>query len=208
VEYATDEERVEELKDWWKENGKSVIFGLILGLSILFGWRWWGNYQLGQSLQASTLYTQLVMAIKENKTEQAQAISDELFKKYSSRPYSVYAALALAKIKVEANDFASAKMHLQWASEHASTPELERLASLRLARVLSVLGEYDKAYAIVNSADSGNYISMYEELKGDILAKQGKPDKALLSYRIAIRALPAGSSGVPGLQFKIDDLAK
>lgn len=207
MDYATDEERVEELKDWWKENGKSVIFGLVLGLSILFGWRWWGNYQLGQSLQASTLYTQMVGAIKENKTEQAQAIS-ELFKKYSSRPYSVYAALALAKIKVEANDFASAKTHLQWASEHASSPELERLALIRLARVLWVLGEYDKAYAIVNSADSGNYISMYEELKGDILVKQGKPDKALLSYRTAIRALPAGSSGVPGLQFKIDDLAK
>ena len=67
MDYATDEERVEELKKWWKENGKSVIFGIVLGLSILFGWRWWGDYQLNQSLQASTLYTQLELAIQQKR---------------------------------------------------------------------------------------------------------------------------------------------
>ena len=34
--YDTEEQQVEAIKDWWKENGKAVIFGAVIGLGGLF----------------------------------------------------------------------------------------------------------------------------------------------------------------------------
>ena len=33
--YASDEEKGEDIKRWWRENGLSVIAGVILGVAIL-----------------------------------------------------------------------------------------------------------------------------------------------------------------------------
>ncbi|MEW8396328.1 MAG: tetratricopeptide repeat protein, partial [Candidatus Thiodiazotropha sp.] len=38
-EYQTEEEQVEAIKRWWKENGTSVIAGLVIGLGGIFGWQ-------------------------------------------------------------------------------------------------------------------------------------------------------------------------
>ena len=37
--YETDEEKVEAIKGWWKENGLSVAGGLAIGLAAVFGRR-------------------------------------------------------------------------------------------------------------------------------------------------------------------------
>ncbi len=208
MDYATDEERVEELKKWWKENGKSILFGVALGLSILFGWRWWGDHQLAQSLQASTLHTQLKLAIAQKKTEQATALSEQIFKKYESQTYAVYAAMAMAKMKMDENTPADAKQHLQWALAHADSPELQHLVTLRLARVLYSLEELDEASKLISASQGGNFAPAYEELKGDILNKKGKPEQALSAYKKAVSLLPVGSNTNPTLQYKIDDLAR
>ncbi len=39
--YDSEEQQVEAIKDWWKENGKAVIFGAVIGLGGLFGWRYY-----------------------------------------------------------------------------------------------------------------------------------------------------------------------
>ena len=39
--YASEEEQVQAIKKWGKENGPGIIAGLILGLGALFGWRYW-----------------------------------------------------------------------------------------------------------------------------------------------------------------------
>jgi predicted negative regulator of RcsB-dependent stress response len=208
VDYATDEERVEELKKWWKENGKSVIFGVVLGLAILFGWRWWGDYQLNQSLQASTLYTQLELAIQQKKSDEATALSEQIYKKYENQTYAVYAALAMAKLRVDEKEPAKAKEHLQWALAHADSPELQHLIKLRLARVLYAIDELDEASNLISGSKGGNFASAFEELKGDIMNKKGNPEQALSAYQKAVSLLPAGSRTNPTLQYKIDDLAR
>ncbi len=40
-EMRTEEEQVEALKDWWKENGRSLLLGVALALAIVFGWKGW-----------------------------------------------------------------------------------------------------------------------------------------------------------------------
>ena len=208
MDYATDEERVEELKKWWKENGTSVIFGVVLGLSILFGWRWWGDYQLNQSVQASTLYNQLELSIQQKKPEQADALSQKLSTQFESHAYAVYASMAMAKMKVDEKDIAAAQTHLQWGLDHAKTPELNHLLTLRLARLLLTNNEVDKAYALVDSQNQNQFAASYEELKGDILVKKGSADLAFLAYQKAALLAPKGSAVSPALQYKIDDLTR
>ncbi len=208
MDYATDEERVEEMKKWWKENGKSVIFGIVLGLSILFGWRWWQDYQLNQSVQASTLYNQLELSIQQKKPEQAEALSQQITTQFEKHAYAIYAALAMAKMKMDAKDVAAAQAHLQWGLDRAKTPELKHLLILRLARVQLSINELDKAYDLLSAAGSTQFASSYEELKGDILVKKGDTKQALLAYQKAALQIPAGTTINPALQYKIDDLSR
>lgn len=208
MDYATDEERVEELKKWWKENGKSVIFGIALGASILIGWRYWQDYQLNQSVQASTLYTQLEQSIQQKKPEQATAFSNEIFKQYGKHIYSVYAAMSMAKMKMDEKQPEAAIAFLKQGLDDSPSSELSHILTLRLARVYLATSELDKALALVGKVENSPFSAAYEEIKGDILARQGKAQLALAAYQKAVQDKPAGTQTNPSLQYKIDDLAK
>jgi predicted negative regulator of RcsB-dependent stress response len=38
--YDTEEEQVEALKRWWKENGQATLAGLVLGIIVILGWNY------------------------------------------------------------------------------------------------------------------------------------------------------------------------
>ena len=63
---ATEEQQIEAFKKWWKENGSSIITGLLLGLAILFGARSWFAYQERSAENASDIYTSLMAALTSN----------------------------------------------------------------------------------------------------------------------------------------------
>jgi predicted negative regulator of RcsB-dependent stress response len=46
--YTTEEQQVEVIKSWWKENGTSVLAGTVIGLVGLFGWRYYNDYAAHQ----------------------------------------------------------------------------------------------------------------------------------------------------------------
>ena len=48
-ENLTDNERVEQLKAWWRENGWFLIGGVALGALALFGWNQYTAYAITDS---------------------------------------------------------------------------------------------------------------------------------------------------------------
>ena len=48
-EFLTEEEQVERLKQWWKENGRSIIAGVVIGLGVFGSWQGWRAYQIQQA---------------------------------------------------------------------------------------------------------------------------------------------------------------
>ena len=52
-EYETEEQQVAALKTWWKENGTSLIVGLFVGVSALFGWRYYAEQNNAKAVQAT-----------------------------------------------------------------------------------------------------------------------------------------------------------
>ena len=64
--YTTEEEQIENIKRWWSQHGKSILIGLILGLAVLAGVRYWNDQKGTQAEQASVLYEQMMVALEQN----------------------------------------------------------------------------------------------------------------------------------------------
>lgn len=204
--YATDEEKVEAIKKWWKQNGKSVIAGVVIGLLAVFGWRTWTEYRNNQAQLASAAYMQVLTEAAQQKSDAAIQQGEQLISKYSSSPYAVLAALEVAKLKVDKGNLVAAESHLKWAADHASLPGVKALVRLRLARVAAAQGKNDEALAVLNQGDPGSFAAQYDEVRGDIYARENKPDKARSAYSKALQSLDAKSPSRSLIQMKLDSL--
>jgi len=58
--YNSEEQQVEAIKRFWKENGTAIIAGVVLGLGGLYGWRYFQDQQLESTMAASSAYTKLL----------------------------------------------------------------------------------------------------------------------------------------------------
>jgi len=190
--YVSDQEQVENLKRWWKANGKSIISGLLLGLAMVGGGRWWFARQQSLSEMASQQYEQVLQAVAEGKKDIAIEEGGMLLERYPTSNYSALTALTLAKVKVDQNDLDGARFYCQWVVDHAPGDQLKDVARLRLARVLLAKGDQAAALQAVEAVDAGTFTAPAQELTGDILLAQGKRAEARAAYSAA---LAAGSSG-------------
>ena len=96
VDHLTEDEQVEALKKWWNENGKSIIFGVIIGIGAIVGFWKWNEHRETQALAASLEYdnfAQLVIDKKPEKIAQSYAI---LTSEYPDTSYATLAALLYA----------------------------------------------------------------------------------------------------------------
>ncbi|MFN2308435.1 MAG: YfgM family protein [Gammaproteobacteria bacterium] len=187
--YKTDEEQAEALKRWLRENGLSLITGLLLGLALLFGFKGWTEYQQRQAEQASNLYTQFTSARAQG-LDAANQHYDTLTKDFSSSEYAVLAALDMAKAQIEKDDLAATRAHLQWALDHARSEAVKLTARLRLARVMLSAGEFEAAEKLIAGVADPSFAPLYEELRGDIAAARGDLGAAHAAYVRALEAMP------------------
>src|SRR5581483_2662909 len=161
-----DQEELEKLKAWWKNYGGALLIGVLLGLALLFGNKYWTQYKEQQRVAASELYEQMLQQVKESKTGDARASGEKLIGEYARTPYAGMAALMLARLSFEANDAAGARRRLEWAEAHALDPAVAHAARLRLGRLYVAGGEYDAALALASKGGPG-FEAEYLELKGD-----------------------------------------
>ena len=202
----TEQEELDKLKAWWKNYGNSLIFGVILGLVVLFGFRYWTNQKEQSLVAASALYDQMVQSLRTSNLGEAMKTGDTLIKDYASTPYAAMAALLHARVDHEAGDTVSARKNLQWVIDHAGDSGAIHSARLRLARLHVNSGEMDAALALANVKDQAGFEAEYQELKGDVLSAQGHRDEARAAYREALKHVPSGSPYLPVLTMKLDDL--
>lgn len=201
-----EQEDLDKLKAWWKNYGNAVIIGVLLGAAILGGYRYWSQYTEQRLEAASMLYEQMLQDFRAKRPDNARKSGESLVNDYSSTPYAGMAGLMLARLDFEAGDAAAARKDLQWVVEHAKNAAVMHAARLRLARLHLNSGDKDAALALLGVKDQAGFEAEYEELKGDVYAAQGQREQARAAYREAIKHLPAGSSYLPVLNMKLDDL--
>lgn len=205
-EYRTDEEQAEALKKWWNENGKFIIAGVVIGIGAIFGWRGYNTHQAQQAVEASVLYEQMIIASREDDSENVAVYANRILENYKSSTYATFATLMLAKQAAETGELDEAETHLRWVLNNSSQEEFEHVARLRLARVLIAGEKLDQADKTLKVSNTGDFSSRYEELRGDILVKQNRVDEARQAYEKALANSADGNN--PILQMKLDDLGR
>jgi predicted negative regulator of RcsB-dependent stress response len=203
-----EQEQIDELKAWWTEYGKLVLTAVIavaLGWSAFQGWRW---YTTKQAVEAGELYVQLKQAADKGDAKKAGDIAAAVMDKYPRTGYATYAALAGAKAAFESGDLASAKSRLQWAIDHARDDPTRDVARLRLANVLLDEKQYDEALKLLDTKPAEPFVPLYADLRGDVLAAQGKPAEARAAYQLALDKSEANSNLRALVQVKRDALGE
>ncbi|MAW27282.1 MAG: hypothetical protein CMP98_00595 [Gammaproteobacteria bacterium] len=213
---ADDDEQLEAIKNWWKENGTSFVVTLVVAVAGIFGYQAWQNQQESSADQASVIYEDLVEAVVNDSP--LQALSDDdistgrflagrLQDEYGSTGYARLGTLLLAKLSVEAGDLAGAEKELRWILDNGVDASLEPIVRLRLARVLLAQDETDAAYDVVTVlSEESAFASSIAEVRGDIALAQGDERGAYDAYLRATEALPENSPS-PLLEMKRDNLS-
>lgn len=181
----TEQEQVEALQKWWRENWLSLVGGLVLGLGGILGWQYWGEAQQQNAAAASESYEAIKTKIVINRLDAARADITKLADEHSGSPYVTQARLALAQAQAEGEDWAAAEQTLRTALADTDDKALAGLIRLRLARSLWAQGKADAAMSELN-AEAGAYTPVYQDLKGDIALAQGDTDTARSAYEQAL----------------------
>ncbi len=188
-EFESEDQQIEAIKKWRKENGASLLLGLGIGVGALLGWREYLAYQTDHSAEASDLYQAVQTQVAKNRLDDAHIIKADLIRNdYSDTPYAALASMAQAKHEYETGNIESALMHLRWASENSTEADVQHVANLRRARILIAQKKYDEAEAILLAAYPAGFTAGYEELKGDLYAAKGAIGQARVAYDKAINA--------------------
>ena len=213
--YRTEDEQVEALKRWWKENGTSTLLTIVVVVGGYFGWQAWDKNKQQQQAAASAQYQQLLQVTMEleqdaNDARYATAshLVDTLKTEYPGSLYAHYAALMQAKLLVDQKDLEAAQAQLRWVLDNKPEPELQYLARLRLARVMFAAGEPEQALAQMSGADYGEFASLYYELRGDIHAGQGDLEAARQDYQSALTSDTANPNAMPLVRMKLESLPR
>ena len=206
--YASDDEKGEEIKQWWRDNGTSVIVGCILSVAIVLGGRYWIMYQQTNAEKASSIYQQVTSLLAEDKYTEAETKTQQLLVDYAKTPYAVFAAFEVAKQSANNHDLTSAQPYLEWVIAHAKLSGQVDIARLRLAQLLVHEAQYQPALTLLEQSHSTAFESLFAELRGDIYAAQGQQSQARSAYESALLTLKQGEPRQQLLKLKLDDVTE
>lgn len=204
--HLEDEEDLEKLKTWWKDNWVALVGGLVIGFGAIGGWEGYKSWRDGRSETASQMYEELKKALEAAKAEDAGKIVDKLKSDYASTPYAAAAQLSAAQAAVDKGELDAAAASLAWVVTNSDDVGMVQMARLRQSRVLLAQAKHDEALTAL-AGDAGSFGSLYEELRGDIQLAKGDAAAARAAYEKALAAADADAANRTLLQQKLDDLA-
>ena len=206
-----EQEQIASIKTWWKMYGNLVTGVILAGSLAVIGWQGWNWYQRSQAAQASAIYGVLEQAVAVRDAQRVKAAAGELAEKFGGTSYAALGALVAARQSFEAGDLKTAKAQLSWAADKGKD-EIKDLARLRLAAVLLDEKAYDEALKQLESAHAAAFAARFLELKGDVLAAQGKKPEARTAYKAALDKGEGhegrGGAGRELLRQKLDNLGE
>lgn len=191
-ELLSDNEREEALREFWRDNWRWILGGIVLGIALLFGWRYFQDYRVQRGEHAAQLYTEALNALNSSRdVAKAEEVLKKLETDFGSTAYTQQAQLLLAKAHTEAGELAKAEPLLRAVAENSKDKELADIAQLRLARLLVQQGKHDDAIKLLQPLTSGGFSAQAHEIRGDALVAKGDTQGARAEYAAALAVTDA-----------------
>ena len=207
--YTAEAQQVEDIKKWWREHGLSVVLGLTLCISGIFGWRYWQDAQAQRARAASALYSDMIAALQNDNDAGAREFAEQILGQYENTSYyGVFALMTLARLAVAAEDLETAGTHLHRALKQSKDDSLSHVIRLRLVRILISRGETGPASALLEQDDQGAFASAYNELLGDISVMQGDLEAARRAYQRALDKARSAGRDRTTVELKLDNIGQ
>lgn len=203
-----EQEQLDALKAWWKENGSRLLGVLLVAVVAMVGWRGWQYYQQEQASEAATLYAEFTRQLDSGDAKRVNDLAAIVMGQQAASGYAPRAALLAAQVNEQVKDTARAKTQLQWVIDHAKEEGLKDVARLRLAAVLLDEAKYDDALKLLEARHPPSFDGLYADLRGDVLSAQGKKEEARSSYKLAYEKTDAKDTYRSLIQVKMDALGE
>ena len=204
--YTSEAQQIEAIKKWWRENGFSIVLGVTLGLSGIFGWRYWQDVKVEQAESASVLYSEMIASLSNDNGAEARELADRILADYENTTYGVFALLALARLAVADVDLVAAETHLRQALKQNTDDTFSHVIRMRLIRVLISQDKLEQASNLISGQEKSGFASGYDELTGDISVLQGEFEAARNSYQQSIDKARAEGRDISTLELKLDNI--
>lgn len=211
AELRSEEEQLDAIKQWWKQNGTSLIAGVALAAAGVFGWNAWQDYQVNQAEAASMRYQQLLsLSGQEELDESARARASELVAEITDEhDDTLYADLALlidARLAVGQGDLAAARNALEAVIDASSRDYLQGLARLRLSRLQVDEGDAEAALTTLEAGVPEALAAQRANVRGDAHYAQGQEDAARQAWEEALTLAQERNQPLYGVELKLDNL--
>lgn len=207
TEYMTEQEQIEQLKNWVKQYGMTVLTGVLIAAACLFGWHSWQQHQNKTLASASYLYDNMLDQKNLHLNDKAKQSAQQLIKNYTHTPYAQLAALLMANFAVNEKKYEDAIERLDWVGKQTTSDSIKNIAILRTGRILLFQNKKQEALKLLDRIQTPAFATLKNALKGDIYLSLNDPIKARNAYQTAITA--ASTQDVTEkalLQMKIDNL--
>tara|TARA_B100000900_G_scaffold382447_1_gene369631 strand:- start:1281 stop:1871 length:591 start_codon:yes stop_codon:yes gene_type:complete len=172
----SDEDR---LLSWLEENYKSLILGLLIGLSILYGYKTYISDRNLSQLVLSREYDIAITAYKNGENDPILEYSRKNIINYPKNIYTNLSNLYSAKIMYEQNKFNDAYTYLDHIIEKSEDIDIKNIAIYRKSKILIDDGKYKEAHSILDNSENYQHI----ELKGDLYVLEGDYVSAIKNYK-------------------------
>ncbi len=183
----TEEEQVERIKQWWKKSWLPIVVGVVVGLSLVFAYKYWQDSKKSLAGEASAMYFEIISATEgEPDPAKVSELSQRFKSDFAKTPYASKAILINAKSLAEANKYDEAAQELRWVIDNSSENVTKNLARLRLATIQIEQNKLPQASETLDIADTSGFKSNFAELKGDIARLQENYTEAKQFYQSAL----------------------
>jgi len=204
--FQTENKQMLALKQMYQKNKNLILSGLIVLLLGAASLRYWQYNTSIKTTQASDIYQEMLVSYYNQDTTALNAKGELLVNSFKGTPYYQAAALLLAKSAVSESKFDKAEEYLNLAIKQKRSNLFFDIAKVRLALVMLERGNIDGGLKLLEEKPTDkNYISLYEEAKGDLYTAKGDKNKAKTAYKLALESLPENIQA-PLIQMKLIDL--
>lgn len=204
VELYDEHEQSERVRKWLRENGVSILMGVVLALAGIFGWRQWQDYQSGQAVLANEYYAAIQAELEADNVDAAAEQFAAMREGVGEHAYVALAGMLLASSLSEAGETERAAEIYEPLIDSGKWPALQPVIRLRMAQAETALGRGESALARLQGEAPEGYEALWLETRGDVLFDLDRLEAAAEAYAAAVEQLRGEGGSFRQARIKLD----